>query len=61
MSKAHRGRPLRSEMPRGGRAECPLCKRTGIKVHYEHSSNESHIKVCKPCKAALTRGTKSIA
>ncbi len=61
MSKSHRGRPLRQEMPMAGRAQCPVCKRTGIKVHYEHTVGEETIKVCKACKAALVRGTKSAA
>ncbi len=56
MSKAHRGKPLREEMPMAGRAQCPACKRTGIKVHYEHTAGETMVKVCKPCKAALNRG-----
>ena len=56
MSKAHRGKPLREEMPQAGRAQCPACKRTGIKVHYEYTVGEDKYKVCKPCKAALNRG-----
>ena len=61
MSKAHRGKPLRQEMPMSGRAQCPACKRTGIKVHYEHTVGDAQIKVCKPCKAALNRGTRTLA
>ncbi len=61
MSKAHRGRPLRQEDATAGRAQCPVCKRTGVKVLYEYSVGETTIKVCKYCKAALNRGTKSAA
>ena len=35
MSKAHRGSGIR-ELLRSGRGTCPVCKRSGIKVLYEH-------------------------
>jgi len=55
MSKAHRGKGLVEET-KGGRATCPLCKRTGIKVVYEQDINEKKFKVCKQCKTALAKG-----
>lgn len=60
MSKAHRGRPLRTEVP-NARACCPVCKRTGIKTIYEYTAEDKTIKTCKACKAGLARGTKKIA
>ncbi len=59
MSKAHRGKGIR-ELPSRGRGECPVCKRTNIKVLYEQASGEAKIKVCKTCKAAVKNGTKSL-
>lgn len=55
MSKNHRGSGMR-EFPNNGRGTCPLCKRTGIKVPYEHEVNEKKIKICKQCRAALAKG-----
>ena len=56
MGKAHRGRNLKAETVKGGRGTCPICKRTGVKVLYEQEANEKKVKVCKRCKAALSRG-----
>lgn len=52
MSKSHRGRGIR-EVAGRGRGTCPVCKRTGIKVLYEHEVNGKKFKVCKQCRAAL--------
>ena len=53
MSKNHRGSGLREEVNRT-RGACPLCKRTGIKLVYEHEAGEGKkIKICKQCRAAL--------
>lgn len=52
MSKAHRGRGIR-ETANSGRGTCPVCKRSGIKVLYEHEVNGKKIKICKQCRAAL--------
>jgi RNA polymerase subunit RPABC4/transcription elongation factor Spt4 len=56
MSKAHRGKGIRSIMNRG-RDNCPVCKRTSLKVMYEQEMGEKKIKVCKQCKAAISNGT----
>ena len=56
MSKAHRGRPLKEETPGSGRGTCPICKRTGIKLLYEHEINEKKLAVCKQCNAAVKAG-----
>lgn len=55
MAKAHRGFGIR-ELPNRGRGECPICKRTGIKVVYEREINGKKVMVCKPCRVALSRG-----
>ena len=55
MSKAHRGSGLK-EQPRGGRGACPVCKRTGIKIVYEHEAEGKKIKICKTCKASIANG-----
>jgi hypothetical protein len=53
MSKAHRGSGIRNEEVKGGRGECPVCKRTGVKVLYEVTIDGEKAKVCKPCNAHL--------
>ncbi len=55
MSKAHRGRGIRTLLNRG-RGTCPVCKRTGIKVIYEASIGGKTVKTCKTCKAAVDNG-----
>ena len=57
MAKTHRGKGLRNT-PNHSRGECPVCKRTGVKVVYEVTVKEKTIKVCKTCKAALSHGKK---
>jgi hypothetical protein len=60
MSKAHRGKGLQ-ELLNHGRAECPVCKRV-VKVLYEEKGeNDTKVKVCKVCKAAIKHGKKKIA
>jgi hypothetical protein len=59
MSKAHRGKGIRELFARG-RGECPVCKRTNVKILYEQESGEAKIKICKTCRAALKRGRKSL-
>jgi RNA polymerase subunit RPABC4/transcription elongation factor Spt4 len=57
MSKAHRGKGIR-ELAAHGRGTCPVCGATGIKVLYE--AGEQKVKVCKPCRAAVKHGKKSV-
>jgi RNA polymerase subunit RPABC4/transcription elongation factor Spt4 len=57
MSKAHRGKGIRDLFARG-RGTCPVCGAGGIKLLYE--AGEQKIKVCKPCKAAIKHGKKSV-
>jgi hypothetical protein len=59
MSKAHRGKGIR-ELFAHGQGECPVCKRTNVKVLYEQESGETKVKICKTCKAALKHGKKSL-
>ena len=55
MSKSHRGSGIR-EMQSQGRGACPICKRTGIKLMYEHEVSEKKIMVCKQCNATIKHG-----
>lgn len=57
MGKTHRGKGLKDQK-RGGRSECPVCKRTAVKVVYEVTVKEKTIKVCKTCKASIASGKK---
>ncbi|MDR0569276.1 MAG: hypothetical protein LBG87_08745 [Spirochaetaceae bacterium] len=59
MSKAHRGKGIR-ELFSHGRGECPVCKRTNVKVLYEQEAGEKKLKICKICKAALKHGKKTL-
>ena len=55
MSKSHRGSGIR-EMEKQGRGTCPVCKRSGIKLMYEHEVSGKKISVCKQCNAAIKHG-----
>lgn len=57
MSKAHRGAGIRS-MVNHGRGTCPICKRSGIKLMYEHQIGEQKVNICKQCKATVARSAK---
>jgi len=59
MSKAHRGKNIRDLFARG-RGTCPVCGTTGIKLLYEQEADGQKIKVCKPCRAAIKHGKKSV-
>jgi ribosomal protein L37AE/L43A len=59
MSKAHRGKGIR-ELAARGRGECPVCKRTNVKILYEQEAGGAKVKVCKTCKAALKHGKKTL-
>ena len=59
MSKAHRGKGIYDLFNRG-RGTCPVCSKTGIKLLYEQEANGQKIKVCKPCKAAIKHGKKTL-
>ena len=59
MSKAHRGKGIR-ELFAHGRGECPVCKRSNVKILYEQESGEQKFKICKTCRAAVKNGTKSL-
>ena len=50
MSKAHRGSGIRDQKS-SGRGDCPICKRTGIKVLYETTIDEQKVMICKNCNA----------
>lgn len=59
MSKAHRGKGIRDQFARG-RGECPVCKRTSVKILYEQEADGQKIKTCKTCRAAIKNGKKSL-
>jgi len=50
MSKAHRGSGIRDQV-KHGRGVCPVCKRTGIKIGYEHEIDGQKAMLCKQCHA----------
>jgi hypothetical protein len=50
MSKGHRGKGIKS-LVKHGRAACPVCARSAVKVLYEVTIKEKTVKVCKTCKA----------
>ncbi|MCG8453802.1 MAG: hypothetical protein MI717_11545 [Spirochaetales bacterium] len=56
MSKAHRGRTLKQETPGSGRGQCPICKRSGIKLLFEMEVDEKKLVLCKQCNAAVKAG-----
>ena len=60
MSKAHRGFGVR-EFVKSGRGECPVCKRTGIKILYDFEKDGKKLMICKQCKVAVARGKKAEA
>ena len=59
MPKPNRGKTL-VETPSRGRGECPVCKRSGVKVLYEQQAGEAKVKICKTCRAAIKHGKKSV-
>ena len=58
MGKAHRGRPARSEFSGSARGTCPITKRSGVKLMYEHEVEGEKIKVSKAGKATLANAQK---
>ena len=59
MAKPFRGKSLR-ELPYHGRGECPVCKRSRVKVLYEQQAGEKKVKICKNCRASIKHGKKSV-
>jgi len=59
MGKSHRGKGI-LDLFAGGRGTCPACGATGIKLLYEQEAGEQKVKVCKPCKAAIKHGKKTV-
>jgi RNA polymerase subunit RPABC4/transcription elongation factor Spt4 len=59
MGKTHRGKGIQ-ELFAHGRGTCPVCNTTGIKILYEQDAGGKKVKVCKPCKAAIAHGKKSV-
>jgi RNA polymerase subunit RPABC4/transcription elongation factor Spt4 len=59
MSKAHRGKGIRA-LAAHGRGECPVCKRTNVKILYEQEAGAVKLKICKTCRAAVKHGKKAM-
>ncbi|MCL2479283.1 MAG: hypothetical protein FWF22_07265 [Treponema sp.] len=59
MSKPNRGKSIRT-MAYRGRGECPVCKRTGVRVLFEQQAGDKKVKICKICRAAIKHGKKSV-
>lgn len=59
MAKAHRGKGIR-ELPSRGRGECPVCKRTSVKILYEQEADGKKFMICKICRSAIKHGKKSV-
>ncbi len=53
MGKAHRGKPARSEFPGGARGTCPITKRNGVKLMYEHEIDGQKVRISKVGKATI--------
>lgn len=50
MAKRYRGKSLK-KLPHKGRGECPLCKRTRIKLLYPYRTDSNPVfNVCKNCR-----------
>ena len=52
MAKAHRGAGIRDRQ-NNGRGQCPVCKRTAIKLLYENDVEGNKTLVCKQCNASI--------
>jgi len=59
MSKAHRGKGIRDQYAHG-RGECPVCKRSNVKILYEQEADGQKFKICKICKSSIKSGKKSL-
>jgi len=59
MGKSHRGKGIQ-DLFANGRGTCPVCGASGIKLLYEQEAGEQKVKVCKPCKAAIKHGKKTL-
>ena len=59
MAKPNRGSNIR-ELYARGRGECPVCKRTSVKILYEQEAGGKKFKICKICRAAVKNGTKTL-
>jgi formate dehydrogenase maturation protein FdhE len=55
MSKAHRGKGIRTVANRG-RGVCPVCNKDSVKVLYDQEVAGVKAKICKVCKGAIKNG-----
>jgi len=59
MGKSHRGKGIQTLVAKG-RGVCLVCNASGIKLLYEQEAEGQKVKVCKPCKAAIKHGKKTV-
>ncbi|TVQ39407.1 MAG: hypothetical protein EA384_06520 [Spirochaetaceae bacterium] len=58
MGKTHRGSNLRGEQPRAGRGTCPITRKTGVKLLYEHEIDGKKVMISKSAKATLANARR---
>ena len=58
MGKTHRGSNLRDENPNAGRGTCPITKKSGVKLLYEHEIDGKKVKISKSAKATLANAKR---
>lgn len=58
MGKTHRGSNLRDERPNSGRGTCPITKKSGVKLLYEHEVDGKKVMISKSAKATLANAKR---
>jgi hypothetical protein len=58
MGKTHRGSLLRQEKPKSGRGTCPITKRSGVKLLFEHQIDGKKVMISKTAKATLANAKR---
>lgn len=58
MGKAHRGKGLKTEYVKGARGTCPITKRSGVKLLYEHEIDGNKVMISKIGRATLANKKK---
>ncbi len=58
MGKTHRGSNLREEKTKSGRGTCPITKRSGVKLLYEHEVDGKKVMISKSAKATLANAKR---
>ena len=58
MGKTHRGSNLRDETPKSGRGTCPITRKTGVKLLYEHEIDGKKVMISKSARATLANAKR---